>query len=71
MYKPEPGKVVLVDAIPRCDFCDKDGLYDFKTVDGPWAHGCYEHYRYLAMYPDLGTGKGQLWVTEDQVDATE
>lgn len=76
-----PHQVILVESIPPCDFCAMDediklsevpmGPYDFKTVMGPWAHGCYDHYRYHAAYPNLGTGMGQLWVTEDQVAWTE
>jgi hypothetical protein len=64
-----PHEVILVTSIPACNFC-KDGTsgpYDFKTVMGPWANGCYDHYRMYAAFPTLGTGKAQLWVTEDQV----
>ena len=65
--KPEKGKVVVVSSIPQCNFCEKPGMYDFKTVMGPWANGCYEHYRQYAQHPTLGVGMGQLWITKDQV----
>ena len=67
-----PHQVIEVRSIPNCDFCENPtpGPYDFRTVRGPWAYGCYEHYRYHAMFSTLGTGKGQLWVTEDQVERT-
>jgi hypothetical protein len=68
MPRPEQGKVVVVDTIPGCDFCEQLGPYDFKTSEGPWAHGCYQHYRYYAQYGELGVGKAQLWITEDEVD---
>jgi hypothetical protein len=65
-----PHEVILVVSIPACNFCHDGtpGPYDFKTVMGPWANGCYEHYRYHAAFSTLGEGKGQLWVTADQVD---
>jgi hypothetical protein len=66
-----PHEVILVDEIPKCDFCDDPGPYDFKSDVGPWAHGCGKHWRRHGAYSELGTGKGQLWVTEDQLDATE
>jgi hypothetical protein len=70
MAKPERGKVVVVPSIPQCDFCTDPGIYDFKSTFGPWAHGCEVHYHDHAQYSELGEGKGQLWITVDQVDAT-
>lgn len=66
----KPHEVILVDSIPACDFCydpPDPGPYDFKTKMGPWAHGCKMHYELYRAYTTLGTGKGQLWVTQDQV----
>jgi hypothetical protein len=60
----EPGKVVAVDEIPQCDFCEADGKYDFKTMMGPWAHGCSYHWRMYRQYPTLGVGKAQMWVVQ-------
>lgn len=48
-----------VSAIPPCDLC-KDGTparYDGKTVFGPWANLCVDHF--LAYGIGLGTGLGQ------------
>lgn len=28
---------------PKCDFCDKEAIYDGKTKLGPWAYMCEEH----------------------------
>lgn len=27
----------------KCDFCDRQAIYDGKTVFGPWAYLCEEH----------------------------
>lgn len=45
-----------------CDLCKSQGLqvqavYDGKTVHGPWAYMCEEHFG--AMGVGLGTGRGQ------------
>jgi hypothetical protein len=64
-----PHEIILVDSIPACNFC-KDGTpgpYDFATRMGPWANGCKQHWELYRAAPTLGTGKGQLWITEDQV----
>ena len=68
-HKPEPGKVVVVDRIPDCDFCANGtpGPYDFATQQGPWANGCIVHWKTHRRGP-LGAGSGQLWITLDQVD---
>jgi hypothetical protein len=62
--KADPGKVCIVESIPQCDFCGDGtpGPYDFKTIHGPWAHGCKYHWMQFRTYPALGVGKGQLWV---------
>ena len=33
----------------KCDFCDKQALYDGKTVFGPWAYMCEEHRRKIGV----------------------
>ena len=70
MTKPAliPHEVILVDRIPQCDFCSRPGPYDFALRGGGWAHGCMEHYQSLRAASTLGTGKGQLWVTQKQLD---
>jgi hypothetical protein len=69
MTELKPHEVILVDSIPACNFCNDGtpGPYDFATVMGPWANGCQEHYEQYRAASTLGTGKGQLWVTKDQV----
>lgn len=71
-YKPEKGKIVVVGSIPACNFCTDGtpGPYDFKTSMGPWANGCEAHWRGYRASTTLGTGMGQLWITEDQVERT-
>lgn len=68
-----PHEVILVQHIPACNFC-KDGTpgpYDFLTLMGIWAHGCEAHWMEYRAMLSLGTGKGQLWVTADQLNQTE
>lgn len=71
---PEEGIVCLVDFIPECDYCKtlrklnkhheiQPGPFDFASKQGPWAHGCEEHWRMFRAAPDLGVGKGQFWIT--------
>jgi len=72
MLEPVPHQVIVVSRIPLCDFCtqkgmNKPGPYDFKTYSGPWAHGCLKHWEANREYQELGSGKGQLWITEAQV----
>lgn len=68
--KPEPGKVVVVPAIPDCNFCQDGtpGPYDFATKMGSWANGCERHWKRHRARPALGVGSGQLWITEDQAE---
>jgi len=51
------GTEVYVEKLPKCDFCDKPALYDGKTIMGPWAHMCEEHFKQYGV--GLGTGRGQ------------
>ena len=59
---------------PSCDFCrlwlgqEVPGPYDFATRQGPWANGCEYHWTTMSASPELGVGKGQLWITADQVE---
>ena len=68
-----PHEVILVSSIPNCNFCEQNGLivpgpYDFKTAMGPWANGCATCWMLMSAYPELGEGKGQLWVTKEQLE---
>lgn len=73
MFKLVPHEVLLVESIPNCNFCDDGtpGPYDFVTTIGPWANGCEKHYKEYRLYADLGMGKGQLYVTKDQLSPNE
>lgn len=56
------GTTVSVPELPDCDFCKEQGVtskahYDGKTVFGPWANMCNEHYVTYGL--GLGTGIGQ------------
>ena len=70
LFKLVPHEVILVSSIPACNFCQDGtpGPYDFKTYMGPWANGCEKHWKQMRASGQLGTGHGQLWVTDDQVE---
>jgi hypothetical protein len=63
---PVPGKVCIVDHLPRCVFCVSDtplpGVFNFATRMGPWANGCEQHYLLYRASEGLGVGKAQLWL---------
>lgn len=53
---------VEVERLPFCDFCTSEPVrrkakYDGKTLTGPWANMCQEHFERYGI--GLGTGKGQ------------
>jgi hypothetical protein len=59
---------VKVASLPPCDLCKDLGretpapaAYDGKTVYGPWAYMCEEHWL-LHGVGQLGTGYGQRLV---------
>ena len=56
---------VRVSVLPKCDFCDAQAVYDAKTVIGPWANLCEEHFKEYSPDESLGTGKGQRLVTKE------
>jgi len=56
-----------VTKLPTCNFCSEQGTerpaeYDAKTVFGPWANMCTEHFLLRAASQELGTGRGQKLV---------
>ncbi len=59
---PKLHTEVVVPKLPDCDFCKREGKettanYDGKTVFGPWANMCHQHF---GMYgTGLGLGSGQ------------
>lgn len=53
---------VEVARIPNCDLCHQHhratpAVVDGKTVYGPWAHMCEDHYEDVGI--GLGLGRGQ------------
>jgi hypothetical protein len=63
---------VTVSELPQCDFCAGTAKYDGKTIHGPWANMCQQHFSRYGI--GLGTGKGQELVLRqpdlnDPVDA--
>ncbi len=57
---------IEVNQIPKCDFrCGEDAAYDAKTVHGPWAYLCEEHFQ--SETPGrLGTGIGQRLILREK-----
>ena len=52
---------VTVATLPKCDLCrGGEAHYDARTIDGPWAYMCQEHFDHFGV--GLGTGKGQRLV---------
>lgn len=56
------GTQVTVTKLPKCNFCDRDAEYDFRTYRGPWANGCEFHWKEWRATDQLGTGHGQKLV---------
>jgi len=59
---------VYVKELPVCDICKIEGCsepaeYDGKTIYGPWANMCEEHFRLHGV--GLGTGRGQRLIKTD------
>jgi hypothetical protein len=50
-------EAVRVAVVPDCDFCGKRAAYDGKTVMGPWANMCADHFVDFGL--GLGLGRGQ------------
>lgn len=62
---PKPHTEVVVPKLPYCDFCNDQGKkveanYDGKTILGPWANMCEEHFKSYGV--GLGLGRGQRLV---------
>jgi len=70
----QPGLVCVVDKLPVCNFCERNTMFDFVAKIGGmsgWAHGCMMHYHMHRLSAKLGVGLAQLWITEDQVGASD
>jgi len=48
----------------ECNFCHCVATYDGRTVFGPWAYMCDEHFAHYGV--GLGTGKGQKLIYSDE-----
>ncbi len=56
------GQEVIVERLPKCDFCESDANYDAKTRPGPWANLCEMCWKQYAASTLLGIGIGQRLV---------
>lgn len=63
--KKRPGPVwvgerrqVVIDPVPRCDFCLSNAKYDAASFTGPWGYFCEVHFASLGN-GKLGVGYGQ------------
>jgi len=52
-----------------CDFCGKNAFYDGKTIKGPWAFMCEEHFNLYGV--GLGIGKGQILKIDKTIEEEE
>lgn len=57
-------KTAKVEKIPRCDFCEKEAVYDAKTRIGCWAYMCETCWKNLAESKTLGLGVGQKLIQQ-------
>jgi hypothetical protein len=63
-------KQVVVNQLPRCDYCQEPARYDFSSkFGGSWAFGCEAHWLAYGRSNKLGTGIGQRLVSEAEVEA--
>ena len=63
------SKQVVVQSLPKCDFCDDPARYDSPVVafgGTTWAYTCPPHWRAKRVSNRLGTGYGQRLVLESE-----
>jgi hypothetical protein len=53
-----------IDTLPKCTFCTNLARYDGKTLMGPWAYMCEEHFTQRGI--GLGLGRGQRLITPQE-----
>jgi hypothetical protein len=63
------GDTAYIFAPEQCNFCDSAGkkveaVYDGKTIHGPWAYMCEEHFGQYGI--GLGTGRGQRLIVGER-----
>ena len=64
------GTKVEVVNLPPCDLCKQAGYwslahYDGKTVFGPWAYMCPEHFQRFGLGLGVGLGQELVLVSEE------
>lgn len=69
------GTVARVTSLPDCDLCTAAGqttkaAYDAKTLMGPWAYMCEQHFQSHGM-GRIGTGWGQRLVVAEPPTTAE
>jgi len=69
MGNPRGGTTAYVQELPKCDFCDRQGLYDGKTRMGPWAYMCEAHFTSHGI--GVGTGVGQKLIPRKALGEAE
>jgi hypothetical protein len=57
---------LIVAKLPKCNFCDEEARYDGKTIQGPWAYMCVEHY--CKFGTGVGLGRGQRLVLQSDIE---
>jgi hypothetical protein len=68
---PKPGYVVVMESLPACDFCGETARYDFRSLNGSWAYGCFLHWSQYGATASLGVGNGQRLITADEIPGEE
>lgn len=68
------GDTAYIFAPEQCDFCKTAGneveaKFDGKTVFGPWAYMCDEHFELHGI--GLGTGRGQRLIVGEKPSVGE
>ena len=56
------GHAVEVTWHSKCDFCEKQASYDGRTVFGPWANLCEEHFEQYGVGTGVGYGQRLIYV---------
>ena len=57
MINQDGWKEVKVSVMPKCDLCDKDGIYDVPYIGTSWASVCEDHIK-TAKKPNYAKSVG-------------
>lgn len=60
--------------MPKCDFCGQPAAYDAKTILGPWAYVCQQHFNMYChhtegLYTKLQSGR--IYTADDINNTTK